>query len=80
MGHTHDPDLLHLPNDGLYLNTGTWTKVFSDEDRVFREEKELTFVRIVDTPKGLKAKLLKWEGRLGEARLAYVFADPSPDS
>ncbi len=80
MGHTHDPDLLHLPNDGLYLNTGTWTKVFSDEDRVFREEKELTFVRIVDTPKGLKAKLLKWEGQLGEARLAYVFADPSPDS
>ncbi len=76
MGHTHDPDLLHLPNGGLYLNSGTWTKVFSDEDRVFREEKELTFARIVESHKGLKAKLLKWEGRLGEARLAYVFADP----
>lgn len=80
MGHTHDPDLIHLPNGGLYLNTGTWTKVFSDQARVFREERELTFVRIVDTPKGLKGKLLKWEGRLGEARLAYVFADPDRDS
>ena len=75
MGHTHDPDLLHLPNGGLYLNSGTWTKVFSDEDRVFREERELTFARIVESHDGLKAKLLKWEGRLGEARLAYVFED-----
>ena len=79
MGHTHDPDLWKLADGALYLNTGTWTKVFSDQDRVLREERELTFVRLVETPEGLKAKLLKWEGRLGVARLAYVFEDPGRD-
>jgi len=75
MGHTHDTDLSRVGPSSAYFNSGTWTKVFSPEDRIIREEKELTFVRILESHEGLKAKLMKWEGRLREARMALVFED-----
>ena len=75
MGHTHEPDLWPLDEGAHYFNLGTWTKVFSQEDRVIREEKELTFLRILPSDKGPKSRLLKWEGQRGEARLAYIFDD-----
>jgi UDP-2,3-diacylglucosamine pyrophosphatase LpxH len=75
MGHTHEPDLWPLDGGAQYFNLGTWTKVFSREDRVIREEKELTFLRILPSDKGPKSKILKWEGQRGEARLAYIFED-----
>jgi len=75
MGHTHEPDLWPLTGGARYFNVGTWTKIFSREDQVIREEKELTFLRILYRGNAPKCKLMKWEGQRGEARLAYVFGD-----
>jgi hypothetical protein len=73
LGHTHDTDFQILPGGCEYYNTGTWTKVFSPEERLIREEKELTFVRVLEGPSGLRAKLLKWEEHRRKARLVHLY-------
>lgn len=74
MGHTHEPDLIPLADESIYFNTGTWTKVFSEEERIIREEKEFLFLRILTEPSGrTRARLLKWEGGGEPARLANLF-------
>ncbi|HUG43039.1 MAG TPA: hypothetical protein VMN76_02255 [Acidobacteriota bacterium] len=74
MGHTHDPDLRQLDDDAIYFNTGSWTKVFSEEERIIREEKEFLFLRILAEPSGrTRARLLKWEGGGEPTRLANLF-------
>ncbi len=45
MGHTHDANLQQLGNSREYFNTGTWTKVFSEEEMLIREECEFIFVQ-----------------------------------
>lgn len=75
MGHTHDPDIWPLSDGAEFFNTGTWTKVFSEEERVLREEKELTYLRVIPKENSLDARLLKWEGEHQRARLAYIFQD-----
>jgi hypothetical protein len=74
MGHTHDADIYDSAADRHYFNTGTWTKVFGEEERVLREEKEFTFLRVLGEGKERQARLLKWEGRTKTARLAYLFS------
>jgi UDP-2,3-diacylglucosamine pyrophosphatase LpxH len=76
MGHTHEVDLFDSGTEQHYFNTGTWTKVFSKEERVLREEKEFTFVQVTGTGQERQARLMKWEGRSKAARLAYLF-DPA---
>ncbi|UCF36038.1 MAG: hypothetical protein JSU96_14615, partial [Acidobacteriota bacterium] len=77
MGHSHDTDLWRINRSSEYFNTGTWTKIFGAGDPLERAEKELTFALITPENTGLKVKLMKWEGESCEARLAYLFADPS---
>jgi len=74
MGHTHDADRLRDPQ-GAYFNCGTWTKVFSPEERVIREEKELTFVRLLRIENGWRGDLMRWEGIACDSRPALVFRD-----
>jgi UDP-2,3-diacylglucosamine pyrophosphatase LpxH len=75
-GHTHDPDLRGLPSDreriGEYVNSGTWTIVFSEEERLLREEKEFVYVQIMKQPK-LKMELLKWKDELEEGQRVNLF-------
>ena len=75
-GHTHDPDLRGLPSDreriGEYVNSGTWATVFSEEERLLREEKEFVYVQILKQPK-LKMELLKWKDELGEGQRVNLF-------
>lgn len=75
LGHSHEVDLARLNSESEYFNTGTWTKVFSEEPRIIREEKELTFLRALLSSDGWKAKLMKWEGTQKCARLAYLFSE-----
>ncbi len=72
MGHTHNTDLRQLSNGGEYFNTGTWTKVFSEEERLVREENELVFVQGTRSEEGLKVKLLKWNDAANEPRLVKL--------
>ena len=75
-GHTHDPDLRGLPSDGErigeYVNSGTWTIVFSEEERLLREEKEFVYVQILKQPK-VRMELLKWKDELGEGQRVNLF-------
>ena len=75
-GHTHDPDLRGLPSDreriGEYVNSGTWTIVFSEEERLLREEKEFVYVQILKQPEP-KMELLKWKDELREGQRVNLF-------
>lgn len=76
MGHTHDPQLCPLA-DGLgeYFNTGSWTKVFSEDERLVREDVELVFLQGVRTGKDLKLRLMEWDDAAGEPRLLKLFEE-----
>jgi UDP-2,3-diacylglucosamine pyrophosphatase LpxH len=75
-GHTHDPDLRGLPSDedrtGEYVNSGTWTIVFSDEERLLREAKEFVYVQILKQP-NLQMELLQWKDELGKGQRVKLF-------
>lgn len=79
MGHTHDAELYVLGEDGgrrkEYFNTGTWTKVFSEQEQLVRNQIEFVFVQGLRTRDGLKLKLLEWNDGAGEPRLLKLFRD-----
>ncbi len=78
MGHTHDADLQPTSTGSEYFNTGTWTKVFSEEERLLRDENELVFLRGLRAGGQLHMQLMKWVDGAGEPRLVKLFADQSP--
>lgn len=75
-GHTHETDLRGLPSDreriGEYVNSGTWTKVFSEEERLLREEKEFAYAQVLKGPKP-KIELLKWKDEMGQGERVNLF-------
>jgi UDP-2,3-diacylglucosamine pyrophosphatase LpxH len=79
MGHTHDAELYFLGEDGgrrkEYFNSGTWTKVFSEEEQLIRNQVEFVFVQGLRTKDGLKLKLLEWNDGASEPRLLKLFRD-----
>jgi len=75
MGHTHDTDLSPVGINGEYFNTGTWTKVFSEEERLIREESELVFPQGIRGAHGITCKLMRWNDGANEPRLVKLFSD-----
>jgi len=79
MGHTHDAELYTLGEDGgrrkKYFNTGTWTTVFSEEERLIRKPVEFVFVQGERAGDGLALMLLEWNDGAGEPRLLKLFRD-----
>ncbi len=79
MGHTHDAELYaigrQVDREREYFNTGTWTKVFSEEERLIREEVEFIYVQGVRRSDGLQMKLLEWDDGAGCPRLLKLFRD-----
>lgn len=77
MGHTHDPELYAVGDGGgrgkEYFNTGTWTSVFSEEERLIRKPVEFVFVQGLRAGDGLKLKLLEWNDGAVEPRLLSLF-------
>ncbi len=74
MGHTHDADLQPIGSNGEeYFNTGTWTKVFSEEERLIRKDVEFVFVQALRKGTALQIKLLEWDDGAGEPRLLKLF-------
>jgi UDP-2,3-diacylglucosamine pyrophosphatase LpxH len=79
MGHTHDADLQSIGSQGQeYFNTGTWTKVFSQEEQLIRDPSELLVLQGVRRPGGMTVKLLQWEDGAREPRLVKLFG-ANPD-
>jgi len=74
MGHTHDADLQSIGSHGEeYFNTGTWTKVFSEEERLIRDDIEFVFVQGLREASGLQLKLMQWNDDTREPRLLKLF-------
>ena len=74
MGHTHDADLQGIgESEEEYFNTGTWTKVFSEEERLIRDDIEFVFVQGLRTESGIELKLMEWDDAAREPRLLKLF-------
>jgi len=74
MGHTHDSDLQSIGSQREeYFNTGTWTKVFSEEEQLIRDPSELLVLEGVRRSGGMTVKLLQWEDSAREPRLVRLF-------
>ena len=60
-GHTHYTDLKSLGDDRWYFNTGTWMTILAEKEQLYRDARQLTFLRIeVDATGGSQADLLCW--------------------
>jgi UDP-2,3-diacylglucosamine pyrophosphatase LpxH len=75
-GHTHEVDL-HLlsPSEKIeYSNSGTWTKIFSNNptERLLHEEQESIFVQILKDEAN-KLELLKWRDDIGLGERVKLF-------
>jgi membrane protein implicated in regulation of membrane protease activity len=72
-GHTHDPDIRKVDEESWYFNTGTWTTVFSEEERIIREAKQFAFVWINEIHGKPQARLLRWNHSLMEPERLPLF-------
>ena len=72
-GHTHDPDIRTVSDDCRYFNTGTWTTVFSDEERIIREAKQFSFVRVRKEDGTPQAELYRWNDCLNQPEKQILF-------
>ncbi len=75
MGHTHDPAIKKIGNDCWYYNTSTWTTVFSEEERLIRDEKQFALLKIKLTDKGPDAQLMRWNNEVGECEQLILFEE-----
>ena len=75
MGHTHDPAIKKIGDDCWYYNTSTWTTVFSEEERLIRDEKQFAFLKVKLTDKGPDAQLMRWNDAAGECEQLILFEE-----
>ena len=78
LGHTHDAELFALKRNGSeYFNTGTWTKVFSEEERLIRSEVEFVFLQGVRSgPNDLRLDFMEWnDGAVRAAPFLKLFEE-----
>ena len=75
MGHTHDPVIKKIGDDCWYYNTSTWTTVFSEEERLIRDEKQFAFLKVKLTDKGPDAQLMRWNDAAGECEQLILFEE-----
>jgi len=72
-GHTHDPDIRRVDKECRYFNAGTWTIVFSEEERIIREAKQFAFVWIKEVRGKPQARLLRWNQNLNQPERLILF-------
>lgn len=71
-GHDHAASILPIkpqmdadnPRQQWYVNTGAWVPVFDEQERLLRDDEQLTFLRVVpsrlDNPDWTPPELLQW--------------------
>ncbi len=72
-GHTHDPDIRTVSDDCRYFNTGTWTTVFSEDERIIREAKQFSFVWVRKKDGTPQADLYRWNDCLNQPERQILF-------
>jgi len=70
-GHTHEPEIAKIGDDGLYFNTGTWGVIFDDQEALLREKKQFAAL-ILDEP-GAEPRLMRWNDGLGALEILPLF-------
>ncbi len=81
-GHDHVASLHKLGESGerpfpqWYINTGTWIPVFKEDERLLREDVQLTFLRLVPGKPGFlqqPPELLQWDADADRPREIRMF-------
>lgn len=72
-GHSHVEDRQALPGARTYFNTGTWIGVFSEQENLYRNVRQLTFVRFQNG----RGELLQWDASRARPR-PIVVVDAAP--
>ena len=75
MGHTHDPVIKKIGDDCWYYNTSTWTTVFSEDERLVRDDKQFALLKVKLTDKGPDAQLMRWNDAAGECEQLILFEE-----
>jgi hypothetical protein len=81
MGHTHDQDVQRLPNLGgattLYLNTGTWIPIWSEDRPDLAGRVLFPFVHFrLATSQEYRHEYKEWRDDRGEAAESYILEPP----
>ena len=71
-GHTHNPDIFKISDRCYYYNTGTWTPLFIEEERVLKQNIQFPFLYISN---GKKPELLNWNNNTGEPEPLKLFEE-----
>ncbi len=72
-GHSHAEDRQTLAGGGTYFNSGTWTGVLSEQENLYRNVRQLSFVKF---QKG-RGELLQWDASRSAPR-PVVIVDAVP--
>ncbi len=70
-GHTHEPEIEKVGEDGVYFNTGTWGVIFNDQEELIREKGQFA-VLVLDEP-GSIPRLVRWNDGLGDLEPLPIF-------
>ena len=73
-GHTHYADTSPLPNGGRYFNTGTWMGIYEEQEQLYREAHQFTFLKI----EGGSAELLRWNPDSKESQPVAMIDTANP--
>jgi UDP-2,3-diacylglucosamine pyrophosphatase LpxH len=72
-GHSHVEDVQRLSENRWYFNSGTWTGVYSEQENLYRDVRQFTFVRF----RNGHGDLLQWDASRSEPR-PVVVVDAAP--
>ncbi len=79
LGHDHDADMRPLDTEGRtwYVNAGTWTPIAGEQERLFRDTRELTYIKIVPGSDGgePQAHLLRWDDGAAQGKPVILMSD-----
>ncbi len=70
-GHTHKEDVLRLPGNRWYFNTGTWISVYSADENMVRAPQQCSYLEISDRA----ARLRYWDSA-SQSPADAVVVDP----
>lgn len=83
-GHTHYSDIHALENGSWYFNTGTWMAIIAEQEQLYRELRQFTFLKIEPwkETEEERAQLLFWDPPRQEPKPVVVVdtVDPSEDA
>jgi len=72
-GHTHYVDTCALFEEGRYFNTGTWMGIFEEQEQLYREAHQFTFLQVENND----AWLVRWNADAKEP-FPVVVVDTAP--